>query len=159
HIHGLVGENGAGKSTLIKILDGVYTRDSGEIFFRGHSWDPASPAAAHRAGIAVVHQELPLCPNLTVAQNVFLGHPMYKRGGRIDYQARESRTAGLLARIGLTSVSPGRLVGELSVAERQLVSIVQALSHECRFLILDEPTAALTPGEVEKLFEVLRTLR
>jgi len=159
HIHGLVGENGAGKSTLIKILDGVYTRDEGEVLFQGNSWNPASPAQAHRAGITVVHQELPLCPNMTVAENVFLGHPIYKRGGRIDYKEMEARTEQLLARIGVTSLSPRRLVGELSVAERQLTSIAQALSHECRFLILDEPTAALTPSEVERLFEVLRTLR
>ncbi|HLS91075.1 MAG TPA: sugar ABC transporter ATP-binding protein [Limnochordia bacterium] len=159
HIHGLVGENGAGKSTLIKILDGVYTRDSGEIYFQGNPWNPASPAAAHQAGISVVHQELPLCPNLTIAENVFLGHPIYKRGGRVDYQAMEARTEELMARVGLKGVSPRRLVGDLSVAERQLVCIVQALSHECRFLILDEPTAALTPGEVGRLFEVLRSLR
>ena len=159
HIHGLVGENGAGKSTLIKILDGVYTRDSGEVLFQGRPWAPASPADAHRAGIQVVHQELPLCPNLTVAQNVFLGHPPYKRGGRVDYHAMEERTAELFARIGQKGIDPRRLVGELSVAERQLTSIVQALSRECRFLILDEPTAALTPGEVGTLFEVLRTLR
>lgn len=159
HIHGLVGENGAGKSTLIKILDGVYTKESGEILFQGRRWEPASPAEAHRAGILVVHQELPLCPNLTVAQNVFLGHPIYKRGGRVDRQAMEARTAELLARIGQTDIDPRRLVSELSLAERQLTSIVQALSHDCRFLILDEPTAALTPGEVGTLFDVLRTLR
>lgn len=159
HIHGLVGENGAGKSTLIKILDGVYTKDKGEVIFQGSPWAPASPAAAQQAGIAVVHQEIPLCPNLTVAQNVFLGHPIYKRGGRVDTQEMEFRTAELLARIGQTGLDPRRLVGELSVAEQQLTCIVQALSRECRFLILDEPTAALTPGEVETLFEVLRNLQ
>lgn len=158
-IHGLVGENGAGKSTLIKILDGVYTRDSGEIIFRGSPYRAATPAEAHREGISVVHQEIPLCPNLSVAQNVFLGHPIYRRGGRVDTQAMEARTAELFARIGQAGFDPRRLVNQLSVAEQQLTCIVQALSQECRFLILDEPTAALTPREVETLFEVLRTLR
>lgn len=159
HIHGLVGENGAGKSTLIKILDGVYTKDKGEVIFQGKPWAPTSPAEAHQAGIAVVHQEIPLCPNLTVAQNVFLGHPICKPGGRVDLPAMEARTTELLERIGQTGLDPRRLVGELSVAEQQLTCIVQALSRECRLLILDEPTAALTPGEVETLFQVLRTLQ
>jgi len=159
HIHGLVGENGAGKSTLIKILHGVYTKDKGEILFEGRPWAPASPAEAQQAGISVVHQEIPLCPNLTVAENVFLGHPILKKGGRIDFQEMEFRTAELLARIGQTGISPRRLAGTLSVAEQQLTCIAQALSHECRFLILDEPTASLTPGEVETLFEVLRNLK
>ncbi|BAS27957.1 sugar ABC transporter ATP-binding protein [Limnochorda pilosa] len=159
HIHGLVGENGAGKSTLIKILGGVYAKDAGEVLFQGATHQPATPAEAQRSGISVVHQEIPLCPNLTVAQNVFLGHPILKRGGRADWAEMERRTAELFSLIGQTSIDPRRVVGRLSVAEQQLTCIVQALSQQCRLLILDEPTAALTPGEVETLFDVLRKLR
>lgn len=157
-IHGLVGENGAGKSTLIKILGGVYARDAGQIRFAGRPHAPRDPAEAQRLGISVVHQEIPLCPNMSVADNVFLGRTPLTRWGRVDRRAMQRRTAELLAEIG-QRIDPSRPVGTLSVAERQITSIVQALSHECKLLVMDEPTAALTPAEVETLFAVIRRLR
>lgn len=157
-IHGLVGENGAGKSTLIKILGGVHTCDEGNVLFDGRPFVARSPADSLKAGINIVHQELPLCPNLTVAQNVFLRSPVTTRFGRMDWNAMNEQTCALFQRIG-QSVDPEAPVGSLSVAEQQLTSIVKALRDDCRLLIMDEPTAALTPSEVQNLFGVLRQLR
>lgn len=157
-IHGLVGENGAGKSTLIKIMGGVYTKDEGEVFFDGRPVNVTSPSEAQELGISIVHQEIPLCPNLTVAQNVFMASPIVTRWGRADWKAMEDRTVELFSQIG-QYIDPRRRVGTLSVAEQQLTAIVQALRARCRFLIMDEPTSALTPGEVDTLFSVLRRLR
>lgn len=157
-IHGLVGENGAGKSTLIKILGGVYICDEGSVLLDGRPFVARAPADALKMGIDIVHQELPLCPNLTVSQNVFLRSPLTKGLGRMDWRAMNEKTQALFDRIG-QSVDPEAPVSSLSVAEQQLTSIVKALKDDCRLLILDEPTAALTPSEVQNLFSVLRQLR
>ncbi len=157
-IHGLIGENGAGKSTLIKITGGIYRKDKGQLYLDGKPVDIHSPAEAENHGITIVHQEIPLCNNLTVAQNVFLGKPLLKGLRQPDMKAMEQRTIELFRQIGQT-VNPKHPVGKLSVAMKQLTAIVQALTTESRFIIMDEPTAALTPGEVETLFEVLRKLQ
>ncbi|NLY52129.1 MAG: sugar ABC transporter ATP-binding protein [Firmicutes bacterium] len=156
-IHGLVGENGAGKSTLIKITGGIYRKDSGQVFWNGTPVDVASPIEAQNLGISIVHQEIPLCNNLTIAQNVFMGS-LITKGFTPDWPAMEERTVELFRQIG-QEVNPRQKVGELSVAMRQLTAIVQALRSNSQFIIMDEPTAALTPGEVETLFEVLRKLK
>ncbi|MGI6565918.1 MAG: sugar ABC transporter ATP-binding protein [Firmicutes bacterium] len=156
-IHGLVGENGAGKSTLIKITGGIYRKDTGQVYWNGSSIDVASPIDAQNLGISIVHQEIPLCSNLTIAQNVFMGN-LITKGVTPDWPAMEKRTVELFHQIG-QEVNPRQKVGELSVAMRQLTAIVQALRSNSQFIIMDEPTAALTPSEVETLFEVLRRLK
>lgn len=157
-IHGLVGENGAGKSTLIKITGGIYRKDSGQILWEGNPIEVNSPIEARRHGIAIVHQELPLCDNLTVVQNVFLGQLITNRFGQPDWKAMEDRTVELFELIG-QKVDPRARVGNLSVAMKQLTAIAAALNTTSKFIIMDEPTSALTPGEVETLFEVLRRLK
>lgn len=157
-IHGLIGENGAGKSTLIKITGGIYRRDQGQILWDGRPLEVNSPLEAERHGISIVHQEIPLCGNLTVVQNVFLGRLITNRFGQPKWDEMEERTVELFRQIG-QSIDPRARVGELSVALKQLTAIVQALNGTAKFLIMDEPTSALTPGEVETLFEVLRRLK
>ena len=158
HIHGLSGENGAGKSTLIKITGGIYLKDSGKVFWEGSPIEVNSPVEAERQGISIVHQEIPLCNNLTVAQNVFLGRLITKRFGQPDWNTMEERTVELFRQIGQT-IDPRARVGNLSVALKQLTAIAQALNSTSKFIIMDEPTSALTPGEVETLFEILRKLK
>ena len=157
-IHGLIGENGAGKSTLIKITGGIYRRDEGRILFDGRPLDVHSPVDAERHGISIVHQEIPICDNLTVAQNVFLGRLITNRFGQPKWDEMEERTVELFREIGQT-INPRALVGTLSVALKQLTTIAHALNTKSKFIIMDEPTSALTPGEVETLFEVLRRLK
>ena len=160
-VHALMGQNGAGKSTLIKVLTGVYPADAGELRLGERSIAPGSPAAAQHLGISTVYQEVNLCPNLSVAENIFAGR--YPRRGaaglwRIDWARlhREART--LLARLHL-DVDVTRLLSSYSVAVQQLVAIARALSVEARVLILDEPTSSLDEEEVAQLFDVLRRLR
>jgi ribose transport system ATP-binding protein len=155
-IHALVGENGAGKSTLMRILSGVHQPDAGTIKVDGRVVTVGLPAEAARLGIAMVYQDTRLVPDLDVAQNVFLGHE--PGGALIDYPEMRLQSARLLAMLG-ESLDLRRPVRELAVAERQVVEIARALSIEARVLILDEPTSALTPAEVERLFAILRELR
>lgn len=157
-IHGLVGENGAGKSTLIKITGGIYIRDSGTILWEGRPIEVHSPLEAERYGISIVHQEIPLCNNLTVAQNVFLGNLITKRFGQPDWDLMEQKTVEVFRLIG-QEVDPKAKVGDLSVARKQLTAIAQCLNRKSKFIIMDEPTSALTPSEVKTLFEVLRKLK
>ncbi|MFC7344452.1 sugar ABC transporter ATP-binding protein [Saccharopolyspora griseoalba] len=155
-VHVLLGENGAGKSTLIKMMAGVHRPDSGEIRVDGRVVRFSGPEDAERLGIATIHQEMALVPQLTVAENIFLGRPP-RRFGVID-RARLRREAGeILARMGL-SLDPDAVVGELGVAQRQLVEIAKALSLDTRFLIMDEPTAVLSRTEVDRLFGLVREL-
>jgi ribose transport system ATP-binding protein len=157
-IHGLLGANGAGKSTLIKILTGVYRADEGEITLNGVPARFGSPREALAAGVSVVHQEHNLIPQFTVAENILLER-MPTRGFQVVDYARINREARpWMETVGL-DVSPTRVVSELSVAQMQLVEIAKALSLESRILLLDEPTAAITPHEVGFLFRVLRDLR
>ena len=153
-IHALLGENGAGKSTLIKILTGVYQPDAGEIRLDGEAVRFASPHSALAAGISVVHQERNLIPQFTVAENILLER-MPTRGPRlIDHAAINRLAKPWIEMVGLEA-QPTAVVTELSVAQMQLVEIAKALSLQARILLLDEPTAAITPHEVGYLFRIL----
>ena len=153
-IHALVGENGAGKSTLMKILSGIVSADSGEVLLDGTQTRFNGPLEAQEAGIALIHQELNLMPDLTVAQNIFFGREP-KKGLWIDDSAMAERAGEILTRVGL-DIDPATPLGALTVAGRQMVEIAKALSMDARVLIMDEPTAALSSHEVEQLFEITR---
>ncbi len=156
-VHAVMGENGAGKSTLMKILGGVYPMDSGDIFFAGERVEIGSPAKAGRLGISLIAQELNIAGNLTVYQNVFMGHEI---GGWGFLNRREmlKRTAAALERLG-AAIAPDRIASTLSTAEQQSVEIARALVHNSRVLIMDEPTAALSEKETAKLFAVIAELK
>ncbi|WP_421723181.1 sugar ABC transporter ATP-binding protein [Bauldia sp.] len=158
-VHALLGENGAGKSTLIKILSGVYTPDSGEMFLDGNRVAFATPSEAQEAGIATIYQELLLFPDLTVAENIFMGHAPRTSWGAIDWPALRKGATDLLASLHSHDLDVSAIVGSLSVGNRQRVEIAKALSHDARILIMDEPTAALTEHDVERLFDIVRLLR
>jgi simple sugar transport system ATP-binding protein len=160
-VHALMGQNGAGKSTLIKVLTGVYPADAGELRLGGELVHPSSPAAAQKLGISTVYQEVNLCPNLSVAENIFAGR--YPRKGaaglwRIDWASMQRQSRTLLARLNL-DIDVTRLLASYPVAVQQMVAIARALSVEAKVLILDEPTSSLDEQEVERLFTVLRQLR
>ena len=157
-VHALLGENGAGKSTLIKIIAGVYRRDGGAMLIAGEEVDFRSPADALERRIKVVYQELDLVDGLSVAENVFLGGYPKTAGGFVDFGALKSRTRDLLAELGL-AIDPDLPVGELRVAEQQLVEIARALSRQARLIVMDEPTSALSPAEVDTLFAVIERLK
>jgi ribose transport system ATP-binding protein len=158
-VHALVGENGAGKSTLMKILAGIYSRDSGEIRYNGEPVNFATPRAAQMMGIGIIHQELQLMNHLTVAQNIFIGREPRGRAriflddDRLNRQARE-----ILVHMNL-SLDPRATVGGLTVAKQQMVEIAKALSFNSRVLIMDEPTAALNATEIAELFNIIRELK
>ncbi|SCK55265.1 monosaccharide ABC transporter ATP-binding protein, CUT2 family [Streptomyces sp. WMMB 714] len=156
-VHVLLGENGAGKSTLIKILSGVHRADAGQVFRDGGPARIHSANDAERYGIATMHQEFNLVPHLSVAENIFLGRQP-RRFGLLDRKRMESDAAELLARVGV-DISPRTPVHRLGIARSQMVEIAKALSLDARILIMDEPTAALTADEVEKLFALVRRLR
>ena len=156
-VHVLLGENGAGKSTLIKCLAGVYQPDGGRILVDGEPHRMHSARDAEQLGIATIHQELNLVPRLSVAENVLLGRPP-RRFGVIDRRAAARQAAAALERVGL-DVDLSTPVGELGIARQQLVEIAKALSLDARVLILDEPTAALTDDEVDRLLALMRELR
>ncbi|MBV9633309.1 MAG: sugar ABC transporter ATP-binding protein [Methylobacteriaceae bacterium] len=157
-IHAVMGENGAGKSTLIKILAGAYTADpDGEIRIDGALVAIDTPATALASGIAVIYQELSLSPNLTVAENIYLGREM-RRGILADRASMQARCRGILTSLGAT-FGPRTLVSSLSVAERQLVEIARAIHANARILVMDEPTAALSAHESERLFDLMLRLR
>jgi ribose transport system ATP-binding protein len=151
----LVGENGAGKSTLMKLLTGIDTPDSGEFFLDGQQYTPASPRHAQEIGISIIHQELNLMPDLTVAQNIFIGREPRIGGLLLSERALNRQTRDLLARLGLP-LEPTDLIGNLTVARQQMVEIARALSFNARVLVMDEPTAALNEVEVNTLFGLIR---
>lgn len=153
----LVGENGAGKSTLMKIITGIYKKDEGKIEIHGQKTEINSPIDAQRAGIAIIHQELNLISNLSVAQNIFLGREEQKRG-RIDEKKIYEETKRLLTKLGL-DLDPNQRIGNLSVAEQQIVEIVKMLSQNAEIIIMDEPTAALSVEETARLFSIIRDLK
>jgi rhamnose transport system ATP-binding protein len=157
-IHALAGENGAGKSTLVKILAGVHRPDEGTLLLDGRPREFRGPADAQAAGVAVIYQEPTLFPDLSVAENIFVGRPPRARFGRIDRRALRAETVALFERLGV-ALDPDRPARGLSIADQQLVEIAKALSGDARVLIMDEPTAALTGNEVTRLFTVARTLR
>ncbi|MBV9846515.1 MAG: sugar ABC transporter ATP-binding protein [Kutzneria sp.] len=157
-VHALLGENGAGKSTLMKILSGEVTDYEGQVAIAGEPVRFDGPAAAQRAGIAMIHQELDLVPNMSVADNVFLGREPRTRQGTLDRRRVTRQTRELLDRIGV-ALDPGLTVGDLRTGERQLVTIASALLRDPRVVIMDEPTSALSQPEVERLFQVINELR
>jgi ribose transport system ATP-binding protein len=158
-VHALMGENGAGKSTLMKILAGVYTRDSGEFLYDGQPVEFTSPREAQAMGVCIIHQELQLMNHLTVAQNMFIGREPRKHLGlfldedKLNAQARE-----VLARMHV-ALDPRAVVGTLTVAMQQMVEIAKALSFDSRVLIMDEPTSALNDAEIAELFRIIRELK
>ncbi|CAL9378018.1 Arabinose import ATP-binding protein AraG [Streptomyces sp. enrichment culture] len=157
-VHCLLGQNGAGKSTLIKVLAGAHQPDTGTIRWRGEDVTLRSPIAAMRLGIATIYQELDLVEHLSVAENVHLGHEPTIAGFVVRGRAARASTAALLKRLGHPEVDPGRLVGELSAAQQQIVSMARALSHDVRLIVMDEPSAALDPDEVDNLFRIVGDL-
>jgi rhamnose transport system ATP-binding protein len=157
-VHALLGENGAGKSTLVKVLAGVYQPDSGTLTVAGREVTLHGPAAARAAGIAVIYQEPTLFPDLTVAENMFIGRQPLRQGRRIDRRAMQNEAAAIFKRLGVP-LDPARLARGLSIADQQVVEIGKALSVNANVIVMDEPTAALSAAEVDRLFEVIRTLK
>jgi len=157
-IHALVGENGAGKSTLMKVLVGIAPKDSGEILYRGHPFNPRDPKHALEMGIGIIHQELNMMDHLTVAENIFIGRESTRMGGLLlDKSDQNRRAAELFKRLKM-NIDPRETLGRLTVGKQQMVEIAKAVSHRLRILILDEPTAALTEAEIEELFTIMRDL-
>ena len=153
----LVGENGAGKSTLMKILSGVLTPDKGEIILKGEKMSIRNPAEAYRAGISIVHQELIQIPSMSVAENIYLGRYDTK-GGFISFRKLVERTEELMEKLDIYFDPESRL-STYSVAQRQLIEILKALSYDASIIIFDEPTAALTTDESELLYKIIRRLK
>ncbi|QQO10147.1 sugar ABC transporter ATP-binding protein [Breznakiella homolactica] len=159
-VHALVGTNGAGKSTLVKIINGVYKRDSGTIAIHGKPVNYENPEGALEAGIAMVFQDLSLIPSMTVAENIFLKTNPYRKGPLIDDRENSRRARELLELIGVDAeIRPQDLVEDMSIGQQQLVEIAKALSNNPSILILDEPTASLSNTEIERLFTVIETLK
>jgi len=157
-VHALVGENGAGKSTLVKILAGVYQPDSGTLAIDGREMVLHGPAAARAAGIAIIYQEPTQFPDLTVAENMFIGRQPLRAGRRIDARVMRTEAAAIFRRLGVP-LDPARVARGLSIADQQIVEIGKALSLEARIIVMDEPTAALSAAEVDRLFDVINALR
>ena len=157
-VHALMGENGAGKSTLIKMMAGLHQPDEGEILVNGQAVKFASPKDAHAAGIATVHQELLLFPELTVAENIFLGQTPKTALGTIDWQTMRQRARELLDSLDSGDLDIDQKVASLSVGNRQRIEIARALAQDARVLIMDEPTAALAEHDVQRLMSIVRTL-
>ncbi|GAB6149978.1 D-ribose transporter ATP-binding protein [Clostridium novyi A str. BKT29909] len=155
----LLGENGAGKSTLMKILSGVYTKDTGKIFIEGEEVFPHNIKEAEKLGVSIIHQELSVLPNLTVAENIFLGNEKFSKfTRRINKSIINERSALFLEQIGC-KVNPNTLVKDVNVGDRQMIEIAKALTKNSRIIIMDEPTTALTDVETKKLFEVIERLK
>jgi len=156
-VHALMGENGAGKSTLIKVLTGVYSKDSGDIFLKGHNQAVAirSPQDAQKLGISTVYQEITLCPNLSVAENMYIGRT---EGIGLSWKKMNADADKILQALDIPAKSTQQLAS-CSIAVQQMVAIARAVDMDCKVLILDEPTSSLDEGEVEKLFKLMRDLK
>ncbi|MFP7200698.1 sugar ABC transporter ATP-binding protein [Lysinibacillus halotolerans] len=158
-IHALMGENGAGKSTMMKILSGIYTKDAGEIKVDGQVVNFKSPKDAEKLGIIVIHQELNMLPDLTVAQNLFLGKELtYGKTGILKTRQMEKEATQLLSKLGL-NINPKTRTGDLSVGKQQIIEIAKAIASNAKVIVMDEPTAALTDREIETLFQTIRELK
>ena len=155
-IHSLVGENGAGKSTLIKIMTGLYPADSGEMTLEGEPFAPRSSAEAQRQGIAAIYQEPSVFPDLSVAENIFIGHQ--DQGMMVDWSTMYREASRILSKLDI-EIDPRLPAAGLTVAGQQAVEIAKAISLDVRVLIMDEPTAALSAHEVDRLFRQVRSLR
>lgn len=156
-VHGLVGENGAGKSTLMKVMSGVYQPDSGKIFIEGKETEMTSVKKAQEEGVAIIFQELNLLPHLTVADNIFIGRQPGKAGWISDKKMHQ-RAQEVLDELGI-ELNSHQIVGDLSVAQQQMIEIAKAISMDSKILVLDEPSAALTDKEIEQLFKIIERLR
>ena len=154
----LLGENGAGKSTLMKVMTGIYQKDTGKMFYQGREVAFKGPKDSQEQGISIIHQELNLIPELSIAENIFLGREPLSRFGRIDWATMYARAQELLTMLDVP-FSPKTLVGRLSIGEQQMVEIAKALSFSSNVIVMDEPTDALTEKETESLFRVIRQLR
>jgi ribose transport system ATP-binding protein len=154
----LVGGNGAGKSTFARILSGLTVRDAGDIHLEGRPYTPISKREAERAGVIMVLQELNVIGTMSIAENIFLNR-LPRHGGFLRFAALHEKARKALARVGLDAVDPATPAGFLGVGQQQLVEVAGALSQNCRLLILDEPTAALTDPEIEQLFGNIRRLQ
>lgn len=158
-VHALMGENGAGKSTLMKILNGIYEKDGGSILINGKEEEIHTSHAAQTLGIAMIHQELSCFPDLSVAANMFMGREFMRKGSLfINERKMQKECRKIFEKIGI-SLDPGKVIGELSVAETQLIEIAKAVSSEAKIIIMDEPTSAITDTEVEKLFRIIADLK
>ncbi len=157
-VHAIVGENGAGKSTLMNILGGQYQADQGEILLDGRTVAIRNQSEAIRLGVGIVYQEIKLCPNLTIAENLFLGREKEAAGGRARWSVLEGKTRGVLQELG-SDLDPRAKVETLSVANQQLVEIARALSRDASVIVMDEPTSALTVKESESLFSIIANLK
>jgi ribose transport system ATP-binding protein len=157
-VHALVGENGAGKSTLMKILSGVHRMDEGTIRVEGRPVEIPDPHAGKQLGIGIIYQELALIPDLTVAENIFIGD-LSARFGLIDWRELNRKAGESLAEMGFSQIDPRSRIADLGVAHRQIVEIAKGISENVKVMILDEPTAVLAPRDVDRLFVVLRKLR
>jgi rhamnose transport system ATP-binding protein len=158
-VHALIGENGAGKSTLVKIITGIHQPDAGVILQNGVSVEFRNPTASQLAGIAAIHQEATMFPELSVTENIYMGHHLTRRKSRLlDWKGMKLKTRSLLETLEL-EINPDMKVKDLSVAQRHMVEIVKALSLDARIVIMDEPTSALSLREVEDLYKIIRHLR
>ena len=156
-VHALMGENGAGKSTLMKVLTGIYTKDSGSIVYEGKEVEFHNTRDAQDQGIVIVHQELNMLGHLTVAQNIFIGRE-FKKGIRIDDKKMNEEAEKLFKRLNI-DIDPTEMMGNLTVGKQQMCEIAKAISHEAKVIIFAEPSAALTEAEIEELFKIIRDLR
>jgi ribose transport system ATP-binding protein len=154
----LLGENGAGKSTLMKILSGIYKKDTGKILIQGNEVNINGIRAAEDLGITIIHQELSMLPNMTVYENIFLGNEKVSGFGKLNKSEMKMQSAEMLKKIGC-SVEPDTMVGKISVGEMQMIEIIKAVSKHSKIIIMDEPTTALTDVETQKLFEVIEKLK
>jgi len=156
-VHALMGENGAGKSTLMKVLTGIYTKDSGTILYEGREVCYSSPREAQAAGIVIVHQELNMMGHLTVAQNIFVGRE-FKKGLLIDDARMNEEARKLFQQLNI-DIDPRETMSRLTVGKQQMCEIAKAISHEAKVIVFDEPSAALTDSEIDQLFRIIRDLR
>ena len=156
-VHALMGENGAGKSTLMKVLTGIYTKDSGSIIYEGKEVEFHNTREAQDAGVVIVHQELNMVGHLTVAQNIFIGRE-FKKGIRIDDKKMNEEAGKLFDRLNI-DIDPTMTMSDLTVGKQQMCEIAKAISHDAKVIVFDEPSAALTEAEIEDLFKIIRDLR
>ncbi|MBO5246950.1 MAG: sugar ABC transporter ATP-binding protein [Eubacterium sp.] len=156
-VHALMGENGAGKSTLMKVLTGIYTKDSGSITYEGKETEFHNTREAQDAGVVIVHQELNMLGHLTVAQNIFIGRE-FKKGIKIDDKKMNEEAKKLFDRLHI-DIDPTETMADLTVGKQQMCEIAKAISHDAKVIIFDEPSAALTEAEIEELFKIIRDLR
>ena len=157
-VHALIGENGAGKSTLMNVLAGLTQSDTGSMSIDGQPYSPTSPLDAQRHGIALIHQELSLCPDLTVAENILLGAEP-SRAGWLNHRATKQQTLDVLKNFHHPEIRPDRRVSELSIAARQVVEICRALAAHATIILMDEPTSSLQRQDIDSLFALIRHLR